>query len=360
MLSIPRDLYVEFPTRGRGKINETYMRAAKGGTEAGMKALSDKITEITGEPVDAYFNIDFKGFSKFIDVLGGITVDVPEDLVDTSYPDDNWGYQTFRIKKGLQLLDGDTALKYARSRHSTSDFDRSKRQQLVLKAIKEKLLSMNALTSPTKLQGLYYAIVDHVKTDLSMGQLFSLALFAKELPSDHILSFNLNDACFQSASLCDVGSFLYTPARDDFGGASVLLPDDANNVKVSAYKSINIFANLIFNYPNIYLDKDEIYVVNATKNSGLANKLALKLKRYGFNVPEKGSILSTKDSYPQSKIYFVHGTDGTGISENSETLSGLSFFLPASSEAVSESKYVKYLGPRIEIVLGNDATKLIQ
>lgn len=106
-------------------------------------------------------------------------------------------YTTFSIKKGLQTLDGQTALKYARSRHSTSDFDRSRRQQLVIKAVKEKLFSMNILTSPTKIKSLYYAIISHIKTDLTLAQLVSLGLFAKDIPTENILAFNLNDSCFQ-------------------------------------------------------------------------------------------------------------------------------------------------------------------
>ncbi len=124
-------------------------------------------------------------------------MNVEEDLVDKEYPDNNWGYMTFSIKKGQQTLDGATALKYARSRHSTSDFDRSHRQQLVIKAIKDKLFSLDILTSPTKIKSLYYAIVSHIKTDLTMGQLASLALFGKDIPTANILAFNLNDSCFQ-------------------------------------------------------------------------------------------------------------------------------------------------------------------
>ena len=162
-----------------------------------MAELGKKVTEITGEPVDKYLNIDFAGFKKFVDILGGVEIDVPEDIVDYEYPDNNWGYQTFRIKKGFQALDGATALKYVRSRHSTSDFSRSARQQLVLKAIKDKLFTMNALTSPTKLSSLYSAVTSHIKTNLSFDEIIELAVFAKDLNNSKILSFNLNDGCFQ-------------------------------------------------------------------------------------------------------------------------------------------------------------------
>ena len=163
-----------------------------------MQLLKDKVREITGENIDYSVTLDFDGFVKFIDLLGGVDINVPEDLTDNEYPaGEDLAYTTFSIKKGQQTLDGATALKYARSRHSTSDFDRSIRQQLVIKAVKEKLLSLNYITSPSKMKALYYAISSHVITDLSLGQIASIAFFAKDLPTDHILSFNLNDSCFQ-------------------------------------------------------------------------------------------------------------------------------------------------------------------
>lgn len=293
MLSIPRDLYVEYPTGGKGKINETYRRAfaqSKKDHDAAIRILAGKVSEITGERVDRTVNVDFQAFIKFVDVLGGLEVDVPEDLVDTQYPDANWGYMTFKVKKGKQTFDGSTALKYARSRHSTSDFDRSIRQQLLVRAIKEKLLSLGTLSNPAKLQALYSAVSTNVQTDLTVKEMAALALFAKELPSQNILSFNLNDSCFQSLALCDRGGFLYTPSRYAFGGASVLLPDGASASNVSEYRDVSRFANLVFNYPGMFLEAPEINVINSTRQSGIANKAALFLKKFGFNVPDKDSI----------------------------------------------------------------------
>jgi hypothetical protein len=262
---------------------------------------------------------------------------------------------TFRVKKGKQTFDGKTALMYARSRHSTSDFDRSIRQQLLVRALKDKLLSLGTLSNPAKLQALYSAVSSNVQTDLNFKELLALALFAKELPSENILSFNLNDSCFQSLSLCDRGGFLYTPARDLFGGASVLLPDGATPGKIGEYRNINRFANLVFNYPEMFLERVEINVVNSTRQSGIANSAALFLKRYGFNVPEKDSVSSTKDAYAKTTV--LHPWDEAakiGIPPDSPTLSALSLFVFSNAEAVSENKYSKTPGPKIEIILGPD------
>jgi LCP family protein required for cell wall assembly len=312
-----------------GKINEVYQRSLKNSTpEEAMKVLAGKVTEITGEPVDRYLNINFSGFKKFVDVLGGIEIDVPEDIVDMEYPDNNWGYQTFRIKKGFQALNGDTALKYVRSRHSTSDFDRSLRQQLVLKAIKDKLFSIDALTSPTKLSNLYSAVADNIKTNLQLDEIIDLALFAKDLNSSKMLSFNLNDGCFQSVSFCKVGGFLYSPLRDLFGGMAVLLPEGATVNNISEYSVIRKFANFIYNYPELFTENQEITLVNATRFTGIANNLAMELKKYGFNVPDKDSVSSTKDPFAQSGIWYVWNPESkVGIAPTSATIRALQLFL---------------------------------
>lgn len=358
LLSVPRDLYVEYPLGGRGKINEIYMRGlrAKESQAQAMGDLGDKLREITGEKMDHYLNVDFDGFTKFIDLLGGIEVNVEKDLVDTEYPSgEDLPYTTFSIKKGLQTLDGATALKYARSRHSTSDFDRSHRQQLVIKAVKDKLFSLDILTNPTKIKSLYYAVVSHIKTDLSMGQLASLALFGKDIPTANILAFNLNDSCFQGLAFCQRGGFLYTPMRDLFGGASVLLPDGATPAHLNSYASTSKFANIVFNYPEMFLEQPEISIINSTKASGIANKIALYLKKFGFNVPDKDSIGSTKDPYNKTQVFATWDEQNKiGIPPTSKTLEALSLFLFAPQQSVPTNKYSKTPSPKIEIVLGKD------
>lgn len=357
MLSLPRDLYVEYPLGGRGKINEIYMRSVlkKESSEQAMGKLGDKLREITGEKMDHYISIDFDGFTKFIDLLWGIEVNVPEELIDREYPDNNWGYMTFAIQKWPQILDGATALKYARSRHSTNDFDRSLRQQLVIKAVKDKLFSMDILTSPTKIKSLYYAVISHIKTDLTMGQLASLALFAKDVPTENILSFNLNDSCFQGLAYCERGGFLYTPLRELFGGASVLLPDGATPGHIDAYGDIAKFANLIFNYPLMFLENPEITIINSTRSSGIANRIALNLKKFGFNVPDRDSIGSTKDPYDKTQVFATwDATNKIGIDPASKTLEALSLFIFAPQQSVPMNKYSKTPSPKIEVVLGKD------
>jgi LCP family protein required for cell wall assembly len=98
-----------------------------------------------------YMLIDFEGFKNVIDTLGGITIDVPEAFVDYTYPKNERQIMTVRFDSGINIMSGERALQYARSRHSTSDFSRSLRQQLIVKGVLDKLIQ-NGLGNINKLK----------------------------------------------------------------------------------------------------------------------------------------------------------------------------------------------------------------
>ncbi|HRI35791.1 MAG TPA: LCP family protein [bacterium] len=309
--SIPRDLYVKYPTGGSGRINEVFMRAANRNKnqEEGIKALASMVEKITGQPIDFYVGVDFMGFIKAVDVLGGITVDVPEKFVDTQYPDGNWGYTTFSLDAGAQLIDGATALKYARSRHSTSDFDRSLRQQEILRAIKEQAFSVQNLVNPAKIRSLYLTLSEHIVTDLSIEDILYLANFVRGLDSSRMVSFNLSDSCFQGFAYCERGGLLYTPQRAFFNNMSVLLPDGASPSDIEEYARIQTYAELASRYSEMFLSPRPVYVVNSTSVGGVAGDFALMLRKYGFTIPDSGGLLSNKDREKKTTIFYTLPSD---------------------------------------------------
>ncbi len=142
MFSIPRDLRVKYPTGGYGRINANFylhLRKNDDNFTLALSGMTDDISKMLGMSIPYYATIDFSAFKALVDAVGGIDITIPESIHDTTYPNEsNRGYITFHIDAGAQHLDGDTALKYARSRHTTSDFSRSLRQQLILKGIKDK------------------------------------------------------------------------------------------------------------------------------------------------------------------------------------------------------------------------------
>lgn len=120
------------------------------------------------------------------------------------------------IPAGLQHFDGDKALKYARSRHSTSDFDRSKRQQLVLGALQEKMLSAKILTSPRKIEGIYSVLSDSIRTNASMTDMIKMAKKAAKFDRKNLEGYILDEMCSEALKTCHPGGLMYGPNRDLF------------------------------------------------------------------------------------------------------------------------------------------------
>jgi LCP family protein required for cell wall assembly len=187
MLSIPRDLWVTIPGYGENRINTAHYVGDKNGYPGGGPALAMKTVQYNlGVPVHFYVRVDFDGFQRIVDTLGGIDIDVPQAINDPKYPDENYGYDPFYIGTGLQHLDGNTALKYARTRATLgSDFDRARRQQRVLIAIREKALAIGAVP---KIPDLWSTMADTVQTDLQLVDILELAKLADQVTSEDIQS----------------------------------------------------------------------------------------------------------------------------------------------------------------------------
>lgn len=143
LFSLPRDLYfLSTDKMGKGRINSLYrdykIQLKREGLEepeasaGAMHELGDEIGRALGMDIHHIVKVDFIGFVQAVDAIGGIDIVVPETLVDTEYPGPDYTYETFSIEAGPQHIDGETALKYARSRHSTSDFDRSRDRKSVV------------------------------------------------------------------------------------------------------------------------------------------------------------------------------------------------------------------------------------
>ncbi len=187
MLSIPRDLWVTVPGYGENRINTAHYLGDRNGYPGGGPALAMKTVQYNlGVPVHFYMRVDFDGFRRIVDTLGGIDIDVPQTINDPKYPDEKYGYDPFYIEAGLRHLDGDTALKYARTRATLgADFDRARRQQQVLFAIREKALAIGVVP---KIPELWGTMADTVQTDLQLVDILELAKRADEITSDDIQS----------------------------------------------------------------------------------------------------------------------------------------------------------------------------
>jgi LCP family protein required for cell wall assembly len=354
LVSIPRDLYVAYPKGygSAGKINALYSMGV--GNKVGIKLLAEKVSQITGQGIDGYIVIDFSGFKNIVDALGGIDIDAPKDLVDREYPDNNWGYEIFTVRAGLQNFDGETALKYARSRHSTSDFDRSERQQLLLKWIKEKAFSLGFFTSPTKINEVYTAVVSHLDTSMTLGDIGDFALRLKDIKTDHINIYNLSNECV--GIKCTAGAYLYTPSREYFAGASVVIPENASATKLSYYDDIRRFTGFVFRFPDIRKERAPISIISGKGKSNTAKSIITSLGKLGITFDDKKTLTESTGSIDNSHINIYWNSEAEiGTPASSPIIQALKFLeekIPYST--VIHNEYITTDGPRIEIVVGND------
>ncbi len=187
VLSVPRDLYVSIPGRGRDRINTAFVYGSTGNNpEGGASLAMQTVAYNLGVPVDHYVMVDFSAVTRGIDILGGIDVYVPQAINDPTYPDMNYGYDPLFIPAGTQHLDGELALKYARTRHVDNDFGRAGRQQQVILAARDKAVSMGVGSMLTKAPSIYRQVESGVKTDLNLDQLIALARTVSEIPKESI------------------------------------------------------------------------------------------------------------------------------------------------------------------------------
>jgi hypothetical protein len=146
------------------------------------------VEKISGIPIHYFLILDFEGFEKIIDDLGGINVSVEKDIYDPKYPGPNYSYELFEISKGLHQMDGKTALKYVRERHDDpeGDFGRAKRQQQVMQSIKSKAFSAKTFLNPIALNKLLEDLGENIKTDIKIEDLEGFIDLAKKSDTQNI------------------------------------------------------------------------------------------------------------------------------------------------------------------------------
>jgi LCP family protein required for cell wall assembly len=208
MVSIPRDLFVDIDG-SKYKINEMYFRGEAKGSGVGGD-LSKKIAgDVLGIPIHYYLKIDFQGFKKIVDTLGGIDV-----YVDQGISDPVWGYY---INAGMHHFNGAQALDYVRSRESTSDFDRSARQQKTLISMRDKALSGGIFSDPTKVAAIIETLSNNFRTDITPEELIKIFLVAKDIPLSNMDSyvFSTGDGYIYS-TITRGGAYGIFPVGDNY------------------------------------------------------------------------------------------------------------------------------------------------
>ncbi len=220
MTAIPRDYLVNLSGYGYRKINAAFAEGYykhKDFDEAGRMAR-ETVENITGVKIPYFAVIDFKGFSEAIDQVGGLDIQIDRTFTDYSYPDEKDGYlpaQTF--KQGTEHMNGKRALIFSRSRHAAgpegSDFSRSQRQQKVIKAFKEKVVSLNLITDVNKINNLAETFANHFHTNIQPGEIFRLYSIIKDYDKDSIFASSLdpNTKLICPKILEETGAYVLSP-----------------------------------------------------------------------------------------------------------------------------------------------------
>lgn len=287
MLSIPRDLWVDVPGGGQAKINavHAYGEQNKKRFTDGPSISKEVVSKILDLPIHYYVRMDFEGFKKMIDEVGGIDINIEKDIYDPYYPDDRPGHDgqvTYKVQAGQQHMDGTAALRYARSRETTSDFDRASRQQLILKALKEKALSVGVMANPAKVSSMMNIIGDHFRTDMQLWEMERFMELIKDVNTQEIAQRVLDDS---------VEGLLKS---SNINGAYVLLPRSGN------YKEIQALAHSIFTEPYILKEKARLEIEYPSKKSAQAKETESLLKEFGYNVVSV--VPAPVGSYPETQI----------------------------------------------------------
>jgi polyisoprenyl-teichoic acid--peptidoglycan teichoic acid transferase len=309
LLSVPRDLWVDIPGHGADRINtaDFWGEAAEPG--GGAELVKRVLEESLGIPIQHFVRIDFQGFVDVIDAIGGVEIDVHCPVPDIG------------LEPGIHQMDGKQALRYARSRMGTSDFDRSRRQREILVALWEKGKSMDAIP---RLPALWRAMGTTFETDLSLGEVLSLAYVGVQLKADQVLTEAIGPGQVDDW-ITPMGAEVLLPRR---GEIDVLLKEFYNSNGTPGGDAANL---------------TKVRVLNGSWRRQAEQLASRDLRRAGFKVIGKG--LADSQDYPQSQVIFY------GIDAEIARLVVRTLNLPSS---VLEYQHDPASAVHVHIVLGAD------
>lgn len=338
MLSIPRDLWVSIPGFEPGRINTANSLGDSfdfPGGGPGLAALT--VERNLGLRIDHTVRVNFDLFLNLVDAVAPVEICVTETIHDEAYPDGSYGIMTVHFDPGCQDMNAEQLLQYARTRHTDgSDFDRARRQQQVINALRDQVLSLGGVQSLLgEALALWEAARQDVQTTLSFDEIVSLALLAQEIPSEDITEAVLD------------ANYVYFE--------TTLSGDQVLRLRGDAMRSL---VSDLFN--PVQMDQDtlrglaasetvSLSVVNGTTVQGLASDARDWLQDQGFIVAEIGN--ATSSSYQQSVIKDY--TDNPYTARLLASIMGLSVtqVQPGSDNATVQD---------IQIVVGEDLLPLLR
>jgi LCP family protein required for cell wall assembly len=294
-ISVPRDWLVPIPAiEGRpyyGRVNEAYSDGQaqgpvntprfKGDDHGGGKLADETLQNVLGLPINYFVGLDFQAFDAAVNAVGGVDVDVPDSFTDNQYPhgecdQGDCAYMTVHFDKGWQHMDGARALIFARSRHSNdnpseaSNFARNRRQQIILNALKQKVLSVGGIG---KLPDLLNALGDHVITNMGIADANAVYDLVKGVDTKDIVHVSIDD-----------GNFLYECGYPRNCTAAYEYAHD------KTYQSVHHYLGSIFPDPAILAEHAPVAVEDATGTGAASPRWTQLFHTIGFATTDAGYV----------------------------------------------------------------------
>ncbi len=338
MLSIPRDLWVNIPGFQPGRINTANSLGDAYEFPGGGSALAAAtVTRNMGIPVDYTVRINFDLFLTAVNAIAPVEVCVPEVIHDEAYPDGSYGIMTVHFEPGCQEMDAEQLLQYARTRHTEGgDFDRARRQQQVITALRDRVLSLGGVQALLgEAPALWEAARQDIQTTLTFEQIVSLALLVQDIPPENISQAVL-DAHYVTFETTTGGDQVLRLRGDAMRN---LINDLFNPEQISAGDLRQLAAS----------EQATLSVVNGTTTQGLAAEMSAWLEGQGFPVAEVGNATST--DYRQTVI-----KDYTNNPYTARLLASLLGLPVTQVQPGSDNATVQ----DIQIVVGEDVIPLLR
>jgi len=298
LVSIPRDMAYPLGAGQFEKINAVNAYNEQTHPGQGADFTAQDFSKLFNVRIDRVVKIDFKGFAQLVDSLGGVDISVPTSFTDYTYPTDDDGpnpykVQTISFTKGMQHMDGKRALEFVRSRHGTngegSDFARGRRQQLVIGAVRDKLLSLGTLSNPKTMSEIWTSLSSHIQTNLTAWDLIKLAPLAVHFSSENIISHVLtDDPKTGELVMGDTSNYMMFPRNSDW--------TQIRDIMADPFTSRQELAKLDHASSNVSVE-----IKNGTLRTGLAAQAAAKLQTDGYTVLSSSN--AAHRGYEKTVIY---------------------------------------------------------
>ncbi|GAB4571653.1 MAG: hypothetical protein Kow0077_08910 [Anaerolineae bacterium] len=338
MLSIPRDLWVSIPGFEPGRINTANSLGDSANFPGGGPALAALTVERNlGLRIDHTVRVNFDLFLTAVDAIAPVEICVQETIHDEAYPDGSYGIMTVHFDPGCQPMNAEQLLQYARTRHTDGgDFDRARRQQQVIKAIRDRVLSLGGVQALLgEAAALWDAVRQDVQTTLSFEEIISLALLAQEIPTENIVQAVLD------------ANYVYFETTANGDQVLRLRGDAMRNLVADLFNPVQMDRETLKELATS--EAASLSVVNGTTQQGLAAEARDWLQAQGFAIAEIGNAPTT--GYRRSVIKDYTGNPYTARYLASILGLEITQVQPGSDNATVQD---------IQIVVGEDLIPLLR